>query len=317
MDYRKLISFGKNSFVISLPKTWIRHSKLKKGDLIYVEEGSDHLILRPHPNNDDEEEKKITINVDGKPFSLIEREVNAAYIANNRSIILKGKEIKTNIRELQSVIQNLIALEIMEQNSDTIISRDFLDMDKVSLKELVRKIDVVTKTMVKETSNIFNEENYDNINERDKDVNRLYFLIYRTCLFNLNNPTKALKNFNLTPVELLKINRMGFYLEGVADEARRTARFAKELKPSPKEKKEIEDIFDSIYQFLQDTMKTLYNDDYQEALNISERKKSINKKLEELEEKDKDNVILSKVISRIRRMASYIHNLGRLVYTAR
>ncbi len=44
MEYRKLISFGKNSFVISLPKAWVRHSKLKKGDLIYVEEASDHLM---------------------------------------------------------------------------------------------------------------------------------------------------------------------------------------------------------------------------------------------------------------------------------
>ena len=30
MDFRKLISFGKNSFVVSMPKAWVNKFNLKK-----------------------------------------------------------------------------------------------------------------------------------------------------------------------------------------------------------------------------------------------------------------------------------------------
>ena len=41
MEFRKLISFGKTSFVMSLPKGWVVKNKLKKGDLIALEERED------------------------------------------------------------------------------------------------------------------------------------------------------------------------------------------------------------------------------------------------------------------------------------
>ena len=45
MEYRKLISFGKNSFVVSLPKSWIKQNKLIKGDLIHISDNGSDLIL--------------------------------------------------------------------------------------------------------------------------------------------------------------------------------------------------------------------------------------------------------------------------------
>ena len=196
MEYRKLISFGKSSFVISLPKAWIRKNKIEKGDLVYLEESGPNLLLSSKENAGKEnEEKETVINVDGKTKEWIAREVCSAYILNFRKITFKGKEIRGKVRELQGIIQNLMALEVMEQSTDYIVAKDFLNMDKVSPNELIRKMDVVTRTMIKEARAIFKEENYDNLNERDKDVNRLYFLLYRSVLYNLENPMKAMKNF--------------------------------------------------------------------------------------------------------------------------
>ena len=45
MEFRKLISFGKSSYVVSLPKAWVVQQKLKKGDLIAVDEAGPKLIL--------------------------------------------------------------------------------------------------------------------------------------------------------------------------------------------------------------------------------------------------------------------------------
>ena len=45
MDVRKLISFGKGSYIISMPKTWVEKNKLKKGDFISVSDDGFELVL--------------------------------------------------------------------------------------------------------------------------------------------------------------------------------------------------------------------------------------------------------------------------------
>ena len=99
MEYRKLIAFGKSSYVISLPKAWIRQQKMKKGDLIYLEERENSLLLSSKIQGSPEP-KKITISVDNKKIPQIRREVNAAYIENYREIALVGKQLKQQSAEL-------------------------------------------------------------------------------------------------------------------------------------------------------------------------------------------------------------------------
>lgn len=315
MEFRKIISFGKSSFVVSLPKVWINQNKLKKGDLIYLEENGPKLLLSKKEAEDKKEEKEKIIYIDGKTTFAIGREVCATYIQNYPRIILKGKDIKNKVKELQGVIQSLIALEIMEQTSDTIIAKDFLNMDTVSVEELIRKMDVVTRTMMKEACTIFTEDTYESLNERDHDVNRLYFLFYRTILYNLENPLRALKNLKLSGVELLRIKFIGFYIEEIADEIRRTARYAHLLKISPQKQKQISDFLLKMNAYYTETMKAAYNKDIDLAFRLSEQKKQYDQELELLETDMVKVPNFSRVINRLQRMTGLIHNLGRVLYT--
>ncbi len=315
MEYRKLISFGKSSYVVSLPKSWVVQNKLKKGDLVYFEENGSNLSLSKRETNQESEERERIVFIDGKDLPLIEREIISAYILNCRKITLKGNEIKTKFKELQSAVQNLIALEILEQTPDSIIAKDFLSMDKVSIPELLRKMDTVTRTMILECCNIFNENTYQTINDRDKDVNRLYFLLYRAVQYNLENPTKAMKNHKLTPVDLMAEHLLAFYVEGIADETRRTARFACKVKFTPSAKKEFEQFLNKVNGYYLNSMKAVYTRDVPLALKISTQKKGFNTELDILEQRHGNAENIPVVISRLRRMISYIHNLGRILYT--
>ncbi len=314
MEYRKLISFGKSSFVVSLPKPWIGQNKLKKGDLIYMEESGQNLMLSKSTVKDGEEEKTKVINIDGKSSLLIMREVNSAYILNYRTIILKGKEIKDKVKEIQQIFQNLIALEIMEQTSNSVVAKDFLNMEQVSIEELIRKMDIIARTMLNETISSISKDNYENINERDKDVNRLYFLLYRAVLYNLEHLSNAMKKYKLGPTELLNQQFVGFYIEGIADEARRTARFARMIKGNAKEKNVLISFLGKVEQHYTDVMKTYYDKDIELALKLSDAKIQLNKELDAMDNKSKDINFVT-LTSRIRRLISYTHCLGRLVYT--
>lgn len=313
MEYRKLISFGKSSFVISLPKAWVNQNKLKKGDLVYLDESGNNLILAKSETKKDDEDKTKVINVDGKDINLITREVNSAYITNYRTIILKGKEIKDRVKELQSIFQSLIALEIMEQSSNSIIAKDFLNMEQVSIEELIRKMDIITRTMIKESTVSIFEDNYENINERDKDVNRLYFLVYRAVLYNMEHLSNSMKRLKMGPTDLLNSHFIAFYLEGVADEARRTARFSRTIK-NAKDKSAVSALLQKIDSYFLDTMKAYYDRDIESALRISGTRADINREIDLIDTKGNE-ACLSNVTARLRRMVSYVHSLGRLIYT--
>ena len=315
MEYRRLISFGKNSFVISLPKSWVKQNKLKKGDLIYVDDSGSSLLVNSKESEMTKVEREITIMVDGKSIPLIMREMISAYIQNYRTINLKGKEIKMKMKDLQTSIQNLIALETMEQTTDTIVAKDFLNMDTVSIEELIRKMDIVTRTMLKDMCRIFVDDQYESLNQMDKDVNRLYFLLYRTILYNLENPRLALKNLKMTPIDLFKMQSVSYFIEGIADEARRTARYVRLLTIPPAGKKVVEVLLVRVNQYYVDSMKAVHTKDLAGALALSDVKALINLELDPFEEKYRALENVSSVVARLRRMVSYIHNLGRVMYT--
>ena len=273
MEYRKLISFGKSSYVVSLPKSWIRQNQLKKGDLIYVDESGSNLLLKKEESKE-LVEKETTISIDGKSRLWLFREVCSAYIRNNNKIILKGNEIKNRIKELHEIIQHFIALEIMEQSSERIVARDFLNMDSVSIIELLHKMDLLARTMFKEASTAPEGENYENLNERDKDVNRLYFLLYRVVLYYLEHPLKIMKNFKSNASEVLGWYFVAFYVEAIADEVRRTIRYSRLIKKDSKICIPISSLLNELEDYYIQTMKSFLNKDLNLGLELSEKRDS-------------------------------------------
>jgi len=188
-------------------------------------------------------------------------------------------------------------------------------MDNVSLSELIQKMDVVTRTMINEGCQVFKDCNYDSINDRDKDVNRLYFLLYRAALFNMENPTKAMKNFKLTPMDMLRSLFMGFYIEVIADEVRRTIRYARKIKGSPEMEKQIRSFLEKMRDYYVDTMKSFYKKDIELAFKISDLKMDFEKDLDKMESEVQKIEHLNKVVNQLQRLVTNIHNLGRIIYT--
>src|SRR3989338_1772546 len=314
MEYRKLIAFGKNSYVVSLPKQWIKQNKLEKGNLVHIEESGPNLILSRKGNIAEKVEKEKVILVDKKPLKRVQREVNSAYVLNCRKITIKGEEVKTNIKNLQTVFNNLIALEVMDQTPDSLIAKDFLSMDKVSVKETLQKMDVVIRAMFKEVQESFNPEIHDNITERDHYVDRLYLLLYRGVLFNLDNPLSSLKNLQMNSIELHNYLLAGFYVEGISEEIKRICQIATQLSCTENLKKEIIQLIQKLQGYYLDTIKAFHSKDTEIALQLSDRKAEFNGILDVLLQKNKKIDEYNSMISRMRRLISLNHNLGRLTY---
>ena len=315
MEYRKVISFGKSSFVISLPKAWIKNNNVKKGDMVYVTERENDLLVSSKEFNEIEQ-RKATINIDDKNELMIRRELNAAYIENNRTITFIGKQLKKKSAIVLTNIKELIALEVLEFDSDKIVTKDFLDMDKISPQELMRKIDMINRSMLKDCTENFNEDNAENISLRDKDDNRLSFLLFRIMRYGLRNQGKMLKNHNLMGIDLLNVYFATFLLEAVADESKRISRAMKQVKLSSKKKEvDFSDLLKETEKFYLETIKFHFAKNRDAALILSDNKVDLIKKVNSFYDDNinsKEN--LSFMIDRLRRLIGVIHELNRLTY---
>jgi phosphate uptake regulator len=313
MDYRKVISFGKSSFVISLPKTWIKQNNIKKGQLVYVNVKENDLLVSAKEEKD-QIYTSITINVDGKNIGLITRELNAAYIENNREIILEGKELKEKSKELLEITRQLIALEVLELDSQRIVTKDFLDMDKISIIDLMKKIDMIVRSMLKDCINSFDEENAENINLRDKDVNRLSFLLFRIIRYGLSNQANMFKTQNFRAIDLLNEYWTTFHLEAIADEIKRVSRGMARVSISKSKQKEFKKIISDVEEFYTQVIKAHYSKTRPKALALSEYKKPLVDRINTFYDENFDSPHISYMIDRFRRMIGSIHELNRLTF---
>ncbi len=314
MEYRKLISFGKSSYVVSLPKNWVRQNKLNKGDLIYFDEKEDHLVLG-FKENVAPEDTSTTIIVDGKSLLHLRRELNGAYIENNREIIFQGKELKEKSEHILEFVRDLIALEVMEFDSTKIITKDFLNMDKVSIKELIKKMDMIVRSMLKDSADCFTNDNSSNIQLRDGDVNRLSFLLYRTVRYGLRSQSKMYKNFGFNAIDLLNFYWITFHLEEIADEVKRISRVMEKLNLSKKHQQQFVQLLKRSEEFYLEMIKSYYLADRNKALELSNWKvplvDSVNKFSDEANNNTKE---FSYLVDRFRKMIGSIHELDRLTY---
>ena len=91
--------------------------------------------------------------------------------------LIRAEKLEENSKEISVILNTLIGLELIEQNPTKIVAKVLLDSKEISLSALIRRIDVILRSMIDDVDK--NESDYENIRERDKEVNKLTFLVKR------------------------------------------------------------------------------------------------------------------------------------------
>lgn len=314
MEYRKLISFGKSSYVVSLPKSWVTHNKLKKGDLIYFEENGGNIILNAQESHLPEKEHSIVINVDQKDLKQVKREIISAYINNNKTITLLGDEIKTQAKDFQRIIQSLVALEVMEQTPRKIVAKDFLNLQDVSTSTILRKIDVIIRSMLEDCGRMFEEDNYESIIDRDDDVNKLTFLMFRIMKYGLQNHSYLLNQLKMPAVDLLHLWWLIFELESIGDDTKRIARNMRKIQFDKKQQQEYLQIIHDLKELYLKMMKAYYETDLNAVhVSINERENWL-ERCDKFFQKHKPVENVAFLVYHTKEAVVHIIHIGRLLY---
>lgn len=312
MESRKLIGFGKNSFVISIPKSWITANNLKKGDTVFVDTLQDSINIS---FKSDEKKEVRTAFVDAKKnksIKQIKTEIVSAYLNNYNVIEIKG-DLKTSAKIIKEVIKDLAGMEIMELSSDRIIARDLLDEKNVSILNLIRRLDMSIRSMLDDAiASIDKDVNYyEDIFQRDQDINRMVFLAYRVmrnCLIDY----KMSIELGLSNLDVLKYWLIIMRLEKIGDQCKRIARSLRYIDLNKKETEELKTIYTSIKSEYLQGMKSLYVNDIEAAYKVSIESSVYISQCNSFLEKKQDAVTMH-VIENLKSMVSSIKHIARSV----
>ena len=169
--------------------------------------------------------------------------------------------------------------------------------------------------MIEDGIKTFSEDNYENIFHRDKDVNRLSYLVYRAVHYGFKNQTFMKKKYDADACQLMNYYWLTFHLEAIGDEAKRISRYMKIIGKLPvKEKKEFEVLYAEVKKAYLETMKSYHTGDRDPAYEVASRSRSLIKNSEDFFLRNRDVKWVGYLTNRLKRMVSSIHKLGRIVY---
>ena len=312
LEYRKIIKFGGTSHVISLPNKWIKQNNLSKGDVIYFEQNGDNEItLHPKEKIKKKELKEINIDANNKSIDRIRREISAAYINNYNVINILDNNLESRSKEIRNLIHGLVALEVMGQTKNSIVARDFLNVKNISIKNLIKRTDIILRNMVSDTILCMKEDHCDGVNERDYDVNRLFLLTSRVIRKSFEDHETA-NALNISPEFAMSLHWLFINFESIGDECKRLCRILRNIKLTKKEKETLVLILKDIEEHYTQMMNAYYNCDEEAAHAIMDKKMDIIVRADKFFSEN-PSVVKGIIAEKLKGLESYTKNIGRIV----
>ncbi|MEA3254798.1 MAG: PhoU domain-containing protein [Candidatus Altiarchaeota archaeon] len=300
MEYRKIQVTGEGTYIVSLPKKWVKRNQLSKKDIISVIERGDELLLRLKEEKEQETEIKIeTDDIEFLSMSLITK-----YIQGYDTIVITSKDyINPELkRKLINISTYLIGLEpfgetknkltfkmLMKERGQLMESVDRMhQMSILSLRELMDDLEMET----------YNEDILDGIIQRDDEIDKFYFLILRQL--------SSMSGFEASVwVQIAKS------IERISDHIEKIATLTKECKKIGKKDimvyKELIGMYNDVMLALKNKNPSRANDVMKKIQKFRLTEKKIIDKLNE----DKDHCIL--IYESFRRIGEYLSDISESV----
>ncbi|HIH43215.1 TPA: phosphate uptake regulator PhoU [Candidatus Woesearchaeota archaeon] len=312
MQIRRLVKSGAASHTISLPKSWLDKNNLKKGDIIYLLEKSDkELVVTPETKPEVKQEKEISINIEKKDLTTIQREITSAYINNYNTIVIHGDGLADQVKDIRKILHDFVALEISELTSTRIVAKDLLNLQEISVDKTVRRMDMIIRSIVQDSIESIDGKNmYESVYYRDFDVNKLYFLMCRILKSSLND-SRVAEKFQITNTQGMASWFLSLNLENIADNSKNICLHLKNLGKDVNTK-ELKEIYKEVEKTYLDAMKAHYNSDRKLADTVAAAREQLFNKCDGFFEKH-NSVDVFKVISNIKEMENQICNIARIV----
>ena len=182
MDYRRIQITGESTYIISLPKKWVRKNNISKGDTLLIEEEGDGILIKPR----DKKDKFIEIDVKDRNVDFLSRLLITRYIKGYDIITFKSENfIEPEKRKcLKDTSNLLIGMEPFGETSREIMFK-MLMQEGIDLISTISRMHEMSFLSLRDIiDGIRNPNHLDNnllrsIIEGNNEIDKFYFLILR------------------------------------------------------------------------------------------------------------------------------------------
>lgn len=239
-DFRKVQVTGGNSFVVSLPKTWVNDVGLRASDpvAVLVQPDSSLLIVPRRDIRAPSRSEAILEASQGLDKDFLLRHFISFYLAGYDTIrITLGKSdgaIRGFIRE--GIRRKLVGVEIIEESSGAILTQCLSGYVDLPLKKALERMAIIAGGMLSDSVAVLQgggKALATEVIERDDEVDRFYHFLLRQLNIAVRDRS-VIQEIGLTSTrDCLGYRLVVKSVERVADHAAGIALQAEELQSLP------------------------------------------------------------------------------------
>ena len=197
MEIRKVQLTGGSSYVITLPKDWVKKLNIKKNDslgMITQPDGSLMVTTRTTEARP-QRTKEIKVDEATEPTHLF-RMLIGSYIMGYSTISLRSPgRMPAQVRDtVVRFAQTTIGPEVMEESASSITVKDLLNPAEMPFDKTIRRMHILVRTMHEDAFASLEKHDKalaEDIPRRDGDINRLNWLAARQHSMMLGDMTLA------------------------------------------------------------------------------------------------------------------------------
>ena len=327
---RKIQFTGKSSYIVSLPKEWIKDQGIKQGDQVsVVRQGSSVIEIKPINFGRRATQDAATLVITSKDDKhTITRKLIALYFLHYKTINVKPKNGRIDpnqrIAIRNTVKKILMGAEITADSTNEITIQVLINLVELSIDGAFKRMLHLSKSMQNDALLALSENNKELAQEvlnSDDDVDRFSFYIVRQLTIAIEN-SHMLEEMGFTNAR----DCMGYRIavkniERLADHAVSLSKDILDFENPMPEKiiVNIKEMSDFSLSVIDDTCLALFKNDYTsaekaiaESYNISKYEKRVIDLLKTV--KNEETAFrVRRIVENIRRISEYASDIGEVV----
>jgi phosphate uptake regulator len=323
MESRKVQVTGGSTYIVSLPKPWIKERGIKAGDPLWLTHLSDGGILLNHKSQKEKVQRKKVLEIADETEEHLVRKLIGMYIAGYNTIEIRSKKIDPKMRRaIRDFSKMVVGPEIIDENEKCVILQDLLNPGEFSQIKGLRRMYLLVKSM--HTDSILALKNREknlasDVILRDGDVDRLDWMIAKQYNLILNDAEIA-KNIGVSSEKSLNYMLISRIIERIGDHATKISEsilLLDGLKINDKIVKEITNESDLSLEILEKSMNAFFSENLDEANEAIDLSNKLNKMsdslMKKIREQESDVVVsLSSIIESVRRTGLYATDISEI-----
>jgi len=329
-NIRKIQFTGKSSYIVSLPKEWVRDQGIKQGDQVIVSrQGSSMLEIKPVNFGKSATQETATFLISSKDDKYtITRKLIALYFLHYKTINIKPKSgmISPNQRVTirNAVKKMLMGAEITADSTNEITVQVLINLVELSIDGAFKRMLHLSKSMQNDALLALKENNKELAQEvinSDDDVDRFSFYIIRQLTIAIEN-AHMLEEMGFSKArDCLGYRIVVKNIERLADHAVALSQDVLDYDSLVPEKviDKIQEMSDFTLDVIDNTCLALFKNDYNEAEEYIAKSHDISKYEKRVfdslkgSKNEKISFRVRRMVENIRRISEYASDIGEVV----